>query len=1018
MLGSIVVDPVVVTLLSVVGAVMQEVVAHILVALGLRLRPGKSRELASGQVRKLVTDTASRLAELRHGELAGVPEPEWLAAAQAVMDSLRRVAPVDAGLALDAALDPRRLAAKVAAESADIVEAAGLGEGGQVAYRRMLLACCEQIITFARSLPDFTERVQEAALLRLDEVRQDVAWLLEAANRTRDEAQRYEERYLDQVVGELGHFELFGVVRGGAPRQHSFDKYVSLAVARSAYGNGDEDDEALTGVGVDVANALVDHHRVLIRGGAGAGKTTLLQWLAVNAARGTLPGEAAGWGPLVPFYVSLRRFAGRELPQTHELPDAVADVIAEEMPPGWVNGRLASGRAVLLVDGVDELTGELRTRTRTWIRRLVAAYPQTRYVVTTRPSAVGEDWLADYGFVTFDLLPMSTTGVRDFLTRWHDAAREEYDPDPQVRAWLDRCERGLAELLSTRPELRRLAGTPLLCGLICALYQDRNTHLPRDRKSLYDAALELLLVRWDEQRGIRPDEGTSLSKEEQTVLLQRFAYSLVKNQDILLPRDEAVQRFGHAMRGLRPHHAEPALVLQHTLERTGLLREPHPDQVQFVHRTFRDYLAAKEVVDAGDLNHLIEHAHLDHWHDVVVMAVAHARPRERERILGDLLRGNAEARQYPRVRDRLHLVAAACLEQADVMQTDEIRRQVQEAAARLIPPGSLDDAELLAKAGPFVLDLLPGPDGLAEHEAACVIRTAAMIGGEGAREKIAEFTSIDQSIVIDELLRAWRHSDDPETYARTVLAQVDFGDRRLPVQRWSRIQHLRYLTRLTNVSCRGDLSPLDPLAAVPNLRSLELLQNTVLRSLAPLTRCASLRSLHLAGCPLLRDLSPLADTAVDTLGLHLMNTTLSTLRGSRIRNLSIRDRAIDDGLYPLPAELPLHELIVDNRPPQRSLRGIGRWPELERVGFFDVPGADDVRELATLPRLGHLELNSPTSVGALADLPGIGSLRRLDLRDIAPSARGEILPVLLRLEPIEVYVDERPLQEILEAAGP
>src|SRR5262249_4894117 len=158
-----------------------------------------------------------------------------------------------------------------------------------------------------------------------------------------------------------------------------------------------------------------------------------------------------------------------------------------------------------------------------------------------------------------------------------------------------------------------------------------------------------------------------------------------------------------------------------------------------------------------------------------------------------------------------------------------------------------------------------------EHEAACVVRTAAMIGGEGAREKIAEFTSIDQSIVIDELLRAWRHSDDPENYARTVLAQVDFGDRQLQGQRWSRIQHLNYLTRLTNVSCRGELSVLDPLVAVPSLRSLELLQNPALRSLAPLTRCASLRSLHLAGCPLLRDLSPLAATAVDTLGLHLMS---------------------------------------------------------------------------------------------------------------------------------------------------
>jgi hypothetical protein len=148
------------------------------------------------------------------------------------------------------------------------------------------------------------------------------------------------------------------------------------------------------------------------------------------------------------------------------------------------------------------------------------------------------------------------------------------------------------------------------------------------------------------------------------------------------------------------------------LERTGLLLEPYPDHVEFVHRTFRDYLAAREVVDCGDYNLLVENAHLDQWHDVVVMAVAHAPRRERDKVLEALLRGNDEARRNDRRRDRLHLVAAACLEQTSVVDCEEVRRRVHEAAARLIPPTGPDEAEVLAKAGPFVLDLLPGPEGL------------------------------------------------------------------------------------------------------------------------------------------------------------------------------------------------------------------------------------------------------------------------------------------------------------------
>jgi hypothetical protein len=192
--------------------------------------------------------------------------------------------------------------------------------------------------------------------------------------------------------------------------------------------------------------------------------------------------------------------------------------------------------------------------------------------------------------------------VRDVLTCWHNAARSEYGFDQDKKAWLNECETTLAELLSTRSDLRKLAASPLLCSLLCALYQDGNMHLPRDRKSLYEAALDLLLVRWDEQRRLTVGLGLPLNKEEQLMLLQVFAYSLVKNSQNSLDMAEATKRFTHGMRGLRHYDASPTTVLRHMLERTGLLLEPYPDQVEFVHRTFRDYLAAKEVVDCGDYN--------------------------------------------------------------------------------------------------------------------------------------------------------------------------------------------------------------------------------------------------------------------------------------------------------------------------------------------------------------------------------------------------------------------------------
>ena len=289
-----------------------------------------------------------------------------------------------------------------------------------------------------------------------------------------------------------------------------------------------------------------------------------------------------------------------------------------------------------------------------------------------------------------------------------------------------------------------------------------------------------------------------------------------------------------------------------------------------------------------------------------------------------------------------------------------MRRRVEEAAAQLIPPTSLDEADVLARAGSFVLDLLPGPSGLTPDQAACVVRTAAMIGGEGVREKLTEFVGIGESRVIDELLRAWRRSDDPDGYARSVLAEVDFGDRKLEVRGWHRVRCLPHLERLTSVACYGDFAPLDAVAAVPHLRRLELVQNEMVRDLSPLAGCPTLRVLHLtAGCQFLRDLSPLADTTVEELGLHLIHADLGTLRSSRLRRLLVRDQRLAGGLHPLPAELPLEELVLDNLRSSRNLVGIERWPTLRDVTVRGVPGPEEVSSLAGLPALRTLTVVDP-----------------------------------------------------------
>ncbi|WP_446678303.1 NACHT domain-containing protein [Streptomyces scopuliridis] len=111
----------------------------------------------------------------------------------------------------------------------------------------------------------------------------------------------------------------------------------------------------------------------------------------------------------VPFVLRLRAFTtADELPLPEDFLRASGVPLHGSAPAGWAERLLTGGRALVLADGVDKVPTRQRSRTETWLRSLISAFPEARYVVTTRPSAVPEDWLTGHGFTAHSLLPMES----------------------------------------------------------------------------------------------------------------------------------------------------------------------------------------------------------------------------------------------------------------------------------------------------------------------------------------------------------------------------------------------------------------------------------------------------------------------------------------------------------------------------------------------------------------------------------------------------------------------------------
>ncbi|MGC7099140.1 NACHT domain-containing protein [Amycolatopsis lurida] len=818
--------------------------------------PLKRRNL-DNLVDRVETLVAEQLAPVLDSRFADLPDNEVEAAVLAVTDVLRQVDLSDEAL-LAADADPEALARRVREQFADRPAEVALAARAWPLYELALDQSCRHLVQVVRYLPAFQPAALAEVLSRLSRLEElltttPVTTLL--APRGTDHDTEFGQAYLRAVAKSLDRLELLGL-----PKDHTDEQprlpltvaYLSLRVSTTTRDRRDEQEEKSWRGEMPVEWAVARADRTLLRGEAGSGKTTLLHWLAVTAARGEFRGELRGWNGLVPFVVRLRTFAGGRLPAPEEFVAHGASAIAGLMPPGWAHRVLRTG-AILLVDGVDEVPSTRRREVKAWLRELLDAHPSVKVVVTARPAAADQGWLSDEGFSAVTLDPMGPTNVRAFLRRWHDAAESA-----GVQADVATAHRRLSAQLE-RTHLRELAASPLLCAMLCALNLSHRASLPTSRMDLYAKALAMLLHLRDSERGL----SGLLGDADKRVLLRDLAWRLTLANRVELPRDEALRHLTAKLPAMPNVTAEPEALLAHLLERSGVLREPVPGRVDFVHRTFQEYLAADEAVQQHHIPTLLAHAHLDTWRETVVMACGHATARQAGELVDGLLdRATAEHRRARRLR----LLAAACLETVrDIDPATHAR--VDAALGKLVPPRDLRETASLATVGHRVLKLLPTDiSELSDAKAAATVRTAVLTGDADALRLLSGYATDPRDGVQDELQHGWQFFD-PERYADEVLADAPLRNGWLIVRSLKCLPFVGRLRRLKALSVYAD-PPEDfhGLGELPRLDDLMFFGDPDrpidlrwLRDYPKLKRLRVYRAHHFIGLPTLAALTELTD---------------------------------------------------------------------------------------------------------------------------------------------------------------
>jgi len=414
---------------------------------------------------------------------------------------------------------------------------------------------------------------------------------------------------------------------------------------------------------ITLPQVLKEYPCFLLRGKPGCGKTTLLRHIALAFARGQQR-EKLGWEGSVPLplLVSLRNFGAflkskmRDGHYVEPQPGALLAYLVEEhlrgagvpFSPSFLPRRLKAGECFLLLDALDEASGELDGGgdLRAAVARQVAAFIRryrprgNRFVLTSRPRAYQDEGAMRRALpqpTVCDVLDLDPAGYGQLIANLLTVLTGDAETG-QVEA------ADLVRRIAPNRQLADLAGNPLLCTTLVLVYKYRGRKLPERRVDVLHEIVTLLLGRWEEERTqvFSPEglvlEATPVRTTEQAIQFRRralvaLAWQMQQAATAEISSAEAAETLARfycdeerAGEVTARAWAREFLAVAH--ERSGLFIALDKGVHTFAHQAFREYLAATHLVNAGEaclLDEVWRRAPTpdEWWEQVVLFAGAH-----------------------------------------------------------------------------------------------------------------------------------------------------------------------------------------------------------------------------------------------------------------------------------------------------------------------------------------------------------------------------------------------------------
>lgn len=367
---------------------------------------------------------------------------------------------------------------------------------------------------------------------------------------------------------------------------------------------------------LDEMFALADRYgkrAVVLLGDPGSGKTTQLEWMLLELFDGNAEALSLPEGTL-PVFLALRELDPRESMAAFVQRMIVGET--SDLGEGFAARLLKHDDVVFMLDGLDEVADpERRVAVARWIDAKHARdhRPGHRFVVTCRHASYVEESKLGAAFLELHLAPLGPEQVRALVERWYAMHCIEHGRRTQTEAGEPSWAETLLEQLSKNKSrhVAAMKGNPLLLTAICMVRAKHPSGmLPDDAESLFEQCTNVLLETWP-QRAKR--KKLPLRADQARAVLEPVAWCMQKAR-----LDEATTNQLHAavedgLRRVQVEELGAGALLESMRDASGLLVGAAPGHYRFVHRGFREYLAALELRARPDELEAVARSFGDPW---------------------------------------------------------------------------------------------------------------------------------------------------------------------------------------------------------------------------------------------------------------------------------------------------------------------------------------------------------------------------------------------------------------------